>query len=205
MTVGGSNQITNPIKGPDERDEIPIYENQPNRVVNKEAINSVISVNATESEEKSERVLRHAIQSRADEQPDEDENVDIESTTTYIDNHETADTTQSSSSAQTTASSTETVTETATTMRPESSTAVSSNEGDSSSVTLPSEWSGYYNFGIHKPEFIQNIEFTTDHPSQLVSEDIRYVTYKTPFKPSLPDFTNSYSSNFFFPLRYFKR
>lgn len=204
MTIGGSNQITNAIKGPDERDEIPIFESQPDRVVNKDANNSEIVVNATESEEKSERVLRHAIQSRAGEAPDEDENVDIVSTTPNIENNETTDTTQSSTIPQTTVSTeTETVTETATTVRSESSTTVSNNEMDSTPVTFPSEWLGYYDFGIHKPEFIQNIEFTTDYPSQVVSEDIRYVTYKTPFKPSLPDYTNAYSSDFFVPFRYF--
>lgn len=79
MTIGGSNQI---VKGPDERDEIPTG----NQVVDKESISSVISVPPTEVEEKSERVLRHAIQSRADDESFEDENMIILTTMSTNDN-----------------------------------------------------------------------------------------------------------------------
>lgn len=162
----------------------------------------MISVPLTPVEEKSERVLRHAIQPRTDEQLEEDET--IVSTTTNIDDNDTADiTTQSLTIPQTTVS-TEKLTETGTTTKPEYSSTVSNKE-PISTVSVPSTWLGYYDFGIHKPEFIQDIEFTTIYPSQSVSEDTRYLTYEPPFKPSLPDYTGAYSSNFFIPLRYLKR
>lgn len=203
MTVGGSNQI---VKGPDERDEIPIDVGQQNhQVVNEDAIDAAISVPTNESEEKSERVLRHAIQSRTDDQSDTDDSTDIVSTTTNVVNDESADNSLPATIPPTTVS-TETITETATTtLAPESSSTIANNEKHSTATPVPSEWLGYYDFGIHKPEFIQKIEFTTDYPSQSVREDIRYVTYETPFKASLPDYSSAYASNFFVPLKYFKR
>lgn len=170
-------------------------------------MNSVISVPPTAVEEKSERVLRHAIQPKTDEQFEkegEEGDETLQSTTTSLEDNDTVDiTTQSMTILQTTVS-TEKLTETATTTKPEYSSTVSNKDPISPSPT-PSKWLGYYVSGIHKPEFIQDIEFTTIYPSQLVSEDIRYVTYGTPFKPSLPDYNGAYSSNFFVPLRYYKR
>lgn len=101
-------------------------------------------------------------------------------------------------------------TEPVTGARPESSSIGSMiiEPSMSSTTTLPSEWLGYYSSGIHKPEFIQSIEFTTNYPPQLVTEDIRYVTYGPPFKPSRPDYAANaypYSTNFFNALRYFRR
>ncbi|KAJ6647369.1 putative 104.1 kDa protein in hypE 3'region, partial [Pseudolycoriella hygida] len=67
----------------------------------------------------------------------------------------------------------------------------------------PSQWMGYYDYGIHKPEYIHGIDFTTDYPSHV--DDIHYDTYHSPFKPSHPDYSKSYFSNLFSPFKYFKR
>lgn len=229
VTIGGSNQI---VKGPDERDEIPPAQ----QVVMKDAIDPVISVvPPAEVEEKSERVLRHAIQSRTDEQSEDDDDdddikEDVPSTNApNIDNTETTTmrfsekettvtttTTPSLTMPQTEGVSTETEevsskTEATTTMIPESTSTISNKEDHHTTSPTP-EWMGlgYYESGIHKPEFIESVEFTTNHPSsssELVGEENRYIEYASPFKPSLPDYnSNAYSSNFFVPLlRYFKR
>lgn len=103
---------------------------------------------------------------------------------------------------QTTASMETLTNPTSTTMPSESSSTLSNNEQASSTGSRPSEWLGYYDYGVHKPEFIRNIEFTTNYPSQVVREDIRYVTYEAPFKPSLPDYSNDYTANFYVPFIY---
>lgn len=94
---------------------------------------------------------------------------------------------------------------TSTTITSQSSSTVSNKEPASSTASRPSEWLGYYDNGVHKPEFIRNIEFTTNYPSQVVREDIRYVTYEAPFKPSHPDYSNEYTANFYVPFIYKKR
>lgn len=183
-------------------------------------------------EEKSERVLRHAIRPRTDE--DEDENIasddepsevedataNTESLTTTQGETETESQTEAVTVVQSEAMTTTTQTETVETPQSEtvlteaSSEATTTEKSEQSSTVasttstpFPSEWMGYYGYGIHKPEFIESIAFTTnDPPPQIVGEDIHYVTYGSPpFKPSLPDYTNSYSSKFFVPQRYFKR
>lgn len=261
MTIGGSNQI---IKG-DERDEIPTAASGP--VISKDSIDSVVPVPMAVSpgEGKSERVQRHAIQARADEE--RNENDESSAPTTNASENQTAEPvtdqqaqgesmaaheTESAVGTQTeavmtsqtetkpepvTGSQTETQAEPATGSQTEaagpqiesadvtqaepitspqtealSEGAVAPSDSSStatsqlvSTTPLPAEWLGYYDFGVHKPEFIRNVEFTTRYPSQFVGKDFHYVTYEAPFKPSLPDYTDAHSSRFFFPLRYFKR
>ncbi|XP_037047028.1 mucin-4-like [Bradysia coprophila] len=109
---------------------------------------------------------------------------------------------------QTTEESTDRDTKPFTATTPASSSPGAIYELSSSSTAVPSEWLGYYANGIHKPEFIESIEFTTNYPPQLVKEDIHYVTYGAPFKPSHPDHganAYAYSTNFFNALKFFSR
>lgn len=196
------------------KDEIP---NTQNAAIDAVTANDTVNKVAG----KSDRVLRHAIRARIDE--DETDESDVEETTTSssslsTDESERDDTsmpmllttTETETLIPQTTVSTESLIPQTTVDEPLDGNSILQAVTPSKHQIVPvptkkpesstTKWPGYYDDGIHKPEFIQSIEFTTDHPPQLVKENINYVAYETPFKPSYPDLTGNayaYSTDYF--------
>lgn len=197
----------NPIKPIEE--DVEEDTNKYKLVDSQDKSDLLLEMTSNDNEKKSERVLRHAIRSEIDEPLQDNEQFDSSNPTVTDGEQETTDSTIQPQTFLPTTDQTVIGSETTTVSPAEKPPKTNSPnnwhnvQGLSTTSSIPTEWLGYYDYGVHKPEFIEHLEFTTEY--SLDNEDIHYVKHELPFKPSLPDYPYTFYTDFFVPMKYFKR